>query len=138
VGIAHVIPDLIKKIYIDGQYPVQILGDGNQVRAYTYVADLADAISSCALSPKSDNEDFNVANPIAVSVKELAQKIWDLQKHGKPLAFTHLPPFKDDVQKRVPDTKKLQGTFGWKARVSLEEGLQNTFEWIMEKKRVSK
>lgn len=133
VGIAHVIPDLIKKMHIDRQYPVKILGDGKQVRAYTYVTDLAEAISTCALSPKSDNGDFNVANPLAISVSELAEKIWKLQEHSKPLKFEHLPPFKDDVLKRVPDTSKLERTFGWKAKVPIEQGLKNTFDWIIKK-----
>ncbi|MEM2963188.1 MAG: NAD-dependent epimerase/dehydratase family protein [Candidatus Anstonellales archaeon] len=136
VGIAHVIPDLIKKIYIDKQYPVEILGDGNQIRAYTFVADLADAISTCGLDSRSDNEDFNVADPHPISVRELVQKIWNLKKHDKPLRLVHLPPFKDDVQKRIPDTKKIRSVFGWKPSVCLDDGLKLTADWIIKKKGV--
>ncbi len=136
VGIAHVIPDLIKKMYIDKQYPIELLGDGHQVRAYTFVSDLADAISTCGLDAKSDNQDFNVADPAAITVRELAQKIWDVKNKDKPLKFTHAAPFKDDVQKRIPDTKKLETTFGWKPKVHIDEGLALTMDWIMKKKGI--
>jgi nucleoside-diphosphate-sugar epimerase len=129
VGIAHVIPDLIKKVHYDKQYPLELLGDGSQVRAYTYVEDLADAIGTLAFDKRTDNNDFNVANPHAYTVMELAQKIWKMCGDGRPLKTKHLPVFKDDVKKRVPSTRKIEA-LGWKAKVEMEEGLEKTFAWI--------
>jgi len=77
VGLPLVL-DLIKKIFIDKQYLVEILGDGEQVRAYTHVIDLAEAIANFGLYERSDKETFNVANPKAYTVKELAPKIWEI------------------------------------------------------------
>lgn len=77
VGLPLVL-DLIKKIFIDKQYPVEIIGDGEQVRAYTYVIDLAEAIANFGLYERGDKETFNVANPKAYTVKELTQKIWEI------------------------------------------------------------
>lgn len=129
VGIAHVIPDVIKKVYYDKQYPLELLGDGSQVRAYTYVEDLADAIGTLAFDKRTDNNDFNVANARPYTVMELAQKIWKMCGDGRPLKTKHLPVFRDDVKKRVPSTKKIEA-LGWKAKVEMEEGLEKTFAWI--------
>lgn len=130
-GYAHVIPDLVKKMFIDRQYPVKIMGDGSQVRAYTYATDIAYAVSHFGMEQKSDNEDFNVANPAAHTVSDIATRIWAMRDMGKPLHFEYVKSFKDDVQKRVPDASKIRGVFGWEAKVGLDEGLKNTVEWIL-------
>jgi len=130
VGIAHVIPDLIKKVYYDQQYPVEILGDGSQIRAYTYVTDLADAIGTLAFDSRTDNNDYNVANPHAYTVMELLEQIWEMcGPKDKLLQVKNLPAFKDDVRKRVPSTDKIY-SLGWKAKVEMDSGLEKTFEWI--------
>ncbi len=130
VGIAHVIPDLIKKVHVDKQYPVKILGDGSQVRAYTYVADLANAIGTLAFKHGTDNNDYNVANSNPYTVMELLEKIWEMcGPKNKELKVEHMPTFKDDVQRRIPSTQKI-AKLDWKPKVDIDEGLKNTFEWI--------
>jgi len=131
IGIAHVIPDLIRKVYIDKQYPVEILGDGSQIRAYTYVTDLADAIATLTFDPRTDNQDYNVSNPNANTVMELLEKIWKMCGDERELKVRHLPVFKDDVRKRIPSTEKIQ-SLGWKPKIGLDEGLRLTFDWIKE------
>lgn len=131
VGIAHVIPDLIKKVYMDKQYPVEILGDGKQIRAYTYVEDLGEAVAKLTFDKRTDNNDYNVANPNAYTVMELLERIWKMcGPKGKPLKVKHLPSFKDDVLKRIPDTDKIHA-LGWKAKVDMDSGLKKTFDWII-------
>jgi nucleoside-diphosphate-sugar epimerase len=131
VGLAHVIPDLIKKMFIDRQYPVEILGDGEQVRAYTYVTDLAEAIANFGLDGRSDSESFNIANPKTYTVKEVAQKIWEIGGEKRELKFKHLPTFEDDVLKRIPDITKITKVFNWNPKVNLEEGLSRTIKQIL-------
>ncbi|HLD60208.1 MAG TPA: NAD-dependent epimerase/dehydratase family protein [Candidatus Bilamarchaeaceae archaeon] len=132
VGIAHVIPDLIKKVYVDKQYPIEILGNGSQVRAYTYTTDLANAIANLTFDKRTDNEDYNVANPNYYTVMELLEKIWRMCGPDKKLKIKSLPTFRDDVQKRIPSTKKIE-KLGWKPKIEIDEGLQKTFAWIKEK-----
>ena len=131
VGLAHVIPDLIKKMFIDMQYPVEILGDGEQVRAYTYVTDIAEAIANFGLDNRSDSESFNIANPKTYTVKELAQRIWEIGGEKRELKFKHLPAIEDDVRKRIPDITKITEIFNWKPKVDLEKGLIRTIKWIL-------
>jgi nucleoside-diphosphate-sugar epimerase len=129
VGYAHVIPDLVTKT-MSGQYPLEILGDGKQVRSYTYVGDVADGIVFAAAHV--ENDDFNIGNGVETRVTELAELIWRLCGRKEPFKLKHLPAFKYDVQKRVPDVSKIR-KLGWEPKVSLEQGLKITIEWLREK-----
>ena len=126
VGYAHVIPDIIKKI-MSGQYPLEILGSGEQIRCYTYVTDLAKGIALAA--ENSVNDDFNVGSDKETTVKELAEILWKLCEKKDKIEFKSVHPFRDDVKRRVPDISKLKA-LGWKPEVSLEEGLKLTLDWI--------
>jgi len=132
VGYSHVIPDLVKKI-LGGQYPLEILGGGKQIRSYTYVDDVAEGIIFVATHAK--NDDFNVANDKETNVIQLAEMIWKLCERKEPIKFKHLPSFKYDVQKRIPDISKIK-KLGWKPKVSLKEGLKTTIEWLKNKGNV--
>jgi nucleoside-diphosphate-sugar epimerase len=126
VGYAHVIPDLIRKT-LSGQYPLELLGSGKQTRSYTYVDDLAEAI--LYTTERYENTDFNIGNGVETSVLELAQRIWKLCGREEPFQAKYLPSYTYDVQRRVPDVSKILAT-GWRPRVSLEQGLSLTLEWI--------
>ena len=60
LAMSHVVPDLVQKV-LKGQDPLHILGDGSQVRHYTYGGDLARGIRLCIESDKAINEDFNLS-----------------------------------------------------------------------------
>jgi len=132
VGYSHVIPDLMKKI-LEGQYPVEILGDGSQTRSYTHVDDVADGIIFAA--SRAENDDFNIGNGTENTVNELAKTIWDACSMSKPLKTVSLKPFKYDVKKRVPDISKLF-SLGWRPKISLEEGIALTLEWFRNKNKI--
>lgn len=131
VGYAHVVPDLINKV-LGGQYPLEILGSGEQIRSYTYVDDVADAI--VFVTTRTENSSFNVGTGVETTVAELAQMLWQLCNRTEPLEFKYLPAFKHDVQRRVPDISKIED-LGWEPKVPLEQGLKNTIEWL--RKRIT-
>lgn len=129
IGYSHIIPDLVKKI-LSGQHPLEILGNGEQTRSYTYVDDLADAI--IFIAEKAENDDFNIGTGVETSVKGLAERIWKICGMKKELKFKHLPSFQYDVQKRVPDISKITA-LGWKPKVDLDTGLETTVGWLRKK-----
>jgi UDP-glucose 4-epimerase len=129
IGYAHVIPDLIKKI-LSGQYPLEILGDGNQVRCFTHVSDLADGIIEVMESEKAVNEDFNIADSHPIAMIDLAEILWKIAGMKKPFKVKNMPGFKFDIKKRIPDTTKIQETLKWKARIDLRKGLEEVVKWI--------
>ncbi|HKC19956.1 MAG TPA: GDP-mannose 4,6-dehydratase, partial [Candidatus Dormibacteraeota bacterium] len=116
-----------------GQDPLHILGDGNQVRHYTYGGDLARGIRLAMESKKALNEDFNLSTARSTTVRELAELIWR-KVHGpdKPMRLVSDPPYEHDVQMRVPDVRKAREVLGFEATTSLDEVLDEVIPWIRE------
>jgi len=130
LAMSHVVPDLVQKI-IKGQDPLHILGDGSQIRCYTYGGDLARGIRMTLESEKAVNQDFNLSTPVATSVLELAGLIWH-KIHGdsKPFRYVSDPPYTYDVPHRVPETSKASEVLGFHADTSLDKALDEIIPWI--------
>ncbi len=129
LAMSHVVPDLIQKI-AKGQDPLRILGDGTQIRHYTYGGDLAGGIVTAMEHPAALNEDFNLSTSQATTVLELAELIWDRMKPGEPFRFVSDPPFEHDVQRRIPSTQKAKDLLGFEATTSLDEMLDEVIPWV--------
>ncbi|MFN8641700.1 MAG: NAD(P)-dependent oxidoreductase [Candidatus Binatia bacterium] len=123
VGDAHVIPDLVKKIR-GGQYPVELLGDGQQTRCFTHVTDIARGIVLALDHPAAVNEDFNLGNPEEITMLELARRIYAEWGDARPFATTFVPGFPSDVKRRVPDGSKAQRLLGWAPQIDFATALR--------------
>jgi nucleoside-diphosphate-sugar epimerase len=132
LAMSHVVPDLCQKA-LKGQDPLHILGDGSQVRHYTYGGDLARGIRLAMESEKALNEDFNISTAASTTVRELSEVIWR-KVHGpdRPLNLVSDPPYEHDVQMRVPDVSKARERLGFEATTTLEEMLDEVVPWIRE------
>ena len=131
LAMSHVVPDLVQKV-LKGQDPLHILGEGAQIRHYTYAGDLAEGIRLCIESDKAVNEDFNLSTPVSTTVLELAQTIWQKINEEKPFRFISDPAFQYDVQKRIPSIEKARRILGFEAQTSLSETLDEVIPWIKE------
>ena len=132
LAMSHVVPDLCQKI-LKEQDPLHLLGDGTQVRHYTYGGDLARGIRLAMESEKAVNDDFNLSTARSTTVRELAELIWR-NVHGadRPLRLVSDPAYEHDVQMRVPDVTKAREVLGFEATTSLEEMLDEVIPWIRE------
>ena len=126
---SHVVPDLVQKV-VKGQDPLHILGDGNQVRHYTYGADLARGIRVCIEHPQALNDDFNIRTAASTTVLELARMIWEKLRSGVPFRYVSDPTYSYDVQRRVPDVSKAERVLDFRATTSLSEMLDVVIPWI--------
>src|ERR1035437_10769587 len=99
-------------------FPLHILGEGNQVRHYTYGGDLAHGIRLAMESPKALNNDFNLSTPQGTTVLELAETIWRKLNGDRPFKYVTDKPFEHDVQMRVPDVRKAKDVLGFEATTS--------------------
>lgn len=135
LAMSHVVPDLVQKV-LKGQDPLHILGEGNQVRHYTYAGDLATGIRTCIENEKAVNEDFNLSTPVSTSVLELARMIWEKVKGDQPFRYVCDDPFRYDVQKRVPSVEKAKRILGFEARTSLSDALDEVIPWIEKQIRI--
>jgi nucleoside-diphosphate-sugar epimerase len=129
LAMSHVVPDLIQKV-LKGQDPLHILGDGSQIRHYSYGGDLAVGIRLCMESDKAVNEDFNLSTKQSTTVLELAELIWKKINPGKPFKYISDKPFTYDVQKRVPATEKAKKILGFEAKTTLDQMLDELIPWI--------
>ncbi len=132
LAMSHVVPDLCQKV-LKGQDPLHILGDGGQVRHYTYGADLARGIRLAMESERAVNEDFNLSTARSTTVRELAELIWR-KVHGpdRPLNLVADQPYEHDVQMRVPDVRKAREVLGFEATTTLETMLDEVIPWVKE------
>lgn len=129
LAMSHVVPDLIQKVY-KGQEPLHILGEGNQIRHYTYGGDLAHGIRLCVESDKAVNNDFNISTPVSTSVLELAEMIWKKINGSREFSYVSDTPFAYDVQKRVPSVEKAKNVLGFEADTSLSDTLDIVIPWV--------
>jgi nucleoside-diphosphate-sugar epimerase len=127
---SHVVPDLVQKV-LKGQDPLHILGDGTQVRHYTYGGDLARGIRLCVEHPGAMNEDFNLSTAASTTVMELAELIWK-KIHGEWKTFNVVSdkPFQYDVQCRIPAVEKARDVIGFSADTPLDEILDEVIPWV--------
>jgi len=109
---------------LDGQ-PIQLTGDGTQVRGNTYVDDcVAATVAAVNTVP---GETFNVGGGELVSVTDVIRKIEKLT--GKTARIQRLPERRGDQKHTGADIVKLTRHTGWKPRVGVEEGLARQIAW---------
>lgn len=130
LAMSHVVPDLAQKL-IKGQDPLHILGDGSQIRHYTYGGDLARGIATAMEHPSATNDDFNLSTATSTTVLELARLLWrKIKGPDEPFRWVSDPPFEHDVQRRSPAVEKAASILGFEAKTSLDEMLDEVIPWI--------
>jgi UDP-glucose 4-epimerase len=129
LAMSHVVPDIVQKVF-KGQDPLHILGDGQQIRHYTYGGDLARGIVMAMESPSALNDDFNLSTNESTTVLALAELIWAKINRAKPFRYVSDDAFDHDVQRRIPDTTKAKNVLGFEATTSLDEMLDEVIPWI--------
>ena len=130
LAMSHVVPDIVQKI-VKGQDPLHILGDGNQIRHYTYGGDLARGIAVCMEHPDALNNDFNISTAESTTVLALAELIWTkINGSDKAFAWVSDDPYQHDVQKRIPSVDKARQVLGFEATTTLDAMLDEVIPWI--------
>jgi UDP-glucose 4-epimerase len=74
-GIAHVFADFIQGLLLEKKNPWPILGDGEQVRCFTWIDDVASAIAGYLQDTRTNGETFNLGDPQPLTMKQLAQDL---------------------------------------------------------------
>jgi GDP-L-fucose synthase len=130
---AHVAGALIGK-FADavktGQPQVVVWGTGTPRREFLYVDDFVDA--ACFLMERYNGDEIvNVGYGEDIAIKDLAQMIAKIAGYQGNIVFDKTKP--DGTRQKLLDSRRMK-SLGWKARVSPEEGLRNTYTWYKNKK----
>jgi UDP-glucose 4-epimerase len=114
-----------------GQPPL-VLGDGKTTMDFVYIDDVARS-NILALQSEISDEVFNVASGVETSLNDLAAAL--LRVMGSSLRPEYGPERKvNPVSRRLADTSKAERMLGFRARVSLDEGLRQLVGWWREQK----
>jgi len=123
---AAVVPVFVTAI--EAGRPVQIHGDGEQSRDFTYVGNVVDATMLAGAAEGASGEIFNIAAGSPASVNTLADTIGSIL--GKPVEKEHLPSRAGDIRDSWADLSKAERILGYRPTVGLEEGLRRTVEFL--------
>jgi len=127
-GFSHVFADFIQQIVIDRKETIGILGDGRQVRCFTWIKDVAEAIAD--LSFGSEQGEFNLGNVEPLTMTDLAVLIYvtaqrlNLIPKEQDLKFYHTPPMVNDVRYRVPYMERTEKVFNWRAKLKIKDSIE--------------
>lgn len=107
--------------------PLLVFGDGRQTRDLLYVEDCADFIIRAASSKAAIGEVINAGSGKDISINELALLICDDRSKIKHAPHPHPQA---EIQKLVCDYSKARKMIRWKPKITLEEGIMKTKEWM--------
>jgi UDP-glucose 4-epimerase len=112
--------------------PLTIFGDGLQTRDYVYVGDVARAVFLGATreipsTGRVDARAFNVGTGLGTSVVDLARLLQEAAGTDAEIVFAPRRP--GEQQESFLDASKARDVLGWEPKVSLSEGLKETFLW---------
>ena len=106
---------------------ITIYGDGQQSRDLMYVDDTVDGFLIMGSNEKAIGKSVNFGTGVDTRIIDLAKKIIEIS--GSSSKITHLPPRLSEVMRLCCDNSKAKDLFGWKPKVSIDEGLRKNIEW---------
>ncbi len=125
---SHVIPGIISRMYaskINSEEEFKIWGSGNALREFLYVDDLAECIFFL-IEKEIDSGLLNIGSGEEVSIYQLAKKIKNILNYeGKLVTDLSMP---DGNDRKLLDSSNILN-LGWRAKTSLDSGLELTFNW---------
>lgn len=124
---------------LDGE-PLPIHGDGSQTRSFTYVSDHVAGIAAAVESTNADNLVVNLGAADEITIKALAELIWELVHPGSEPQLEVIPYESfgryEDVTRRVPDITRARELLGFEPKVDLKTGLKRTIEWQVARRQL--
>jgi len=106
------------------------LTPGDQARDFVYVEDVADAFIAAATTDAAVGGTFNVCTGTAVTVRDIVQRVLAATGSASTARFGALSYRPTELSMLSGDTSRATQILGWRARVSLDEGLDRTIAWF--------
>ncbi|MFC1716928.1 NAD-dependent epimerase/dehydratase family protein [Candidatus Poribacteria bacterium] len=125
-------PDMAHTIFtraiLEGKQ-IQIYGDGEQSRGFTYVSDIVDATLSAANS-QIENEIFNIGGGVTATIDEMIRILEEIT--GKKAILEYVESWRGDARHTYPDISKAEKLLDYQPGVGLKEGLVEVVHSIRE------
>ncbi len=110
---------------------IDVWGDGEQTRSFLYIDDCIEG--TMKVFESDYHEVFNVGSEEQVSINQLINKVENISNHKMKKNYQLDKP--KGVRGRNSDNTKILTKLNWKPKFSLEEGLKETYKWIIEDKK---
>jgi UDP-glucose 4-epimerase len=109
------------------EQPIEIWGDGLQVRDFNYVDDVVAAMLLAAVSDRANGQIYNLGSDEIINLRDLGQKLVALNGGGECKIIPFPPDRKViDIGDYYSDYSSIRGVLDWTPRVNLDEGLART------------
>ena len=128
---SHVLPAMIRKFHEakeNNNSPVKLWGSGKPMREFLFVDDMAEAVVF-ALENELPEYLYNVGTGEDLTIKELAEIIQEITGHRGEILWDAEKP--DGTPRKLMDVAKMHA-LGWKHKVNLKSGIQETYNWFLE------
>lgn len=125
-------PDLAINIFsqkIARGEPIEIFGDGNQTRDFTFVDDVTDAT---LLAQKKGKGIYNIGGGNNIKLNDLIMKLENIL--GKKAKREYTTAMKGDMRDTLADNRKAKAELGWNPRYKIDEGLKDYVDWLRKNK----
>jgi len=120
---------------IDGK-PIQVWGDGKQLRDFTYIDDCVDALLLAALHPAAGGQIFNLGGLEVINLRDLAVLTVEIAGGGNFEIIPYPPDRKPiDIGDYYADDRRIRTMLGWQPRIDLRTGLARTIAFYREHRR---
>ncbi len=129
---SHVLPAMIRKFHEakeDGNRGVPLWGTGSPKREFLHVDEMADAVRFIMEYEGDMPHDLiNVGTGTDLSIRELAETVQSITGHTGPINWDTQKP--DGTPRKLMDVTRLN-KLGWKAKIGLREGVEDTYQWFL-------
>jgi nucleoside-diphosphate-sugar epimerase len=112
---------------------INIYGDGEQIRDFTYVSDIVNGLILSAEKKESKGEVFNLGFSNPINVNSLVEKMYNIANKSKNMKFIEKQI--GDVDITHSDTNKAKKMLNYHPQINIDEGLQLTYSWLLKHMR---
>ncbi len=124
----HVITDLISKAILYPNEEFIVRGDGEQSRDFLYVSDCVDALLQLEEKVSNLPITVNIGSGEAVSISNIVDKAVEISR--KDIKIIYKSARSVGPISRTADITRARALLSWQPRISLDEGLRRTYEWV--------
>ena len=107
--------------------PITVFGDGNQIRDFTHVSDIAESVVLSLEKNGTNGEFFNVGTGKPTTINEIVEKVF---QNVEPVPVNYKPYPAGDPLGGYSDTSLMKKLLNWEPKLTLEEGIKEYFEWL--------
>lgn len=111
--------------------PFYIYGEGEQLRAFSYIDDVTSILGKCGFFKKAKGEIFNVGSDTPVSINKLARQLIEIS--GVKIEPIYLPRRPQEVIEAYCSQEKAKRILGYKDKTSLRTGVRKMWEWAQKR-----